>query len=393
MPAMQNIQAGGLLTMPPGFLTGGGNHDAGALSGLTMAGGLGQWNLGGPQGIALQLAADTPGIGKAGHVIRFALHPADVHVPEEIDTFLAGYSNPMFRADEAVPIVSVEQLTDKYRTFTKNNAYRVANVLASTQGDINEVDPETQLLSYYCVDRALGGFVPAVTQHVARGAFDPRQALARRIYNALALEREVRIWGASGLLTTSGNWAANNVLTIGAGAEWDHATTPGDPIKNLQDMEERSNAEITDWWMSTPSFNAFLRNEKVRSHMRQMLGDNAPSGDVAQRSSDIRIPGLAPIHRVPAKVLVNETTGQVGFIMGDSAVGTRTMGGAQVNPEDIQTAVTFRFNGPSGTGFITREFPLERRGLHGGTFMVSGYSEDVVFIANDVGALIVNTNI
>jgi len=28
---------------------------------------------------------------------------------------------------------------------------------------------------------------------------------------------------------------------------------------------------------SPPSMNAFLRNEFVRSHMRQLLGDNAPS--------------------------------------------------------------------------------------------------------------------
>ena len=65
--------------------------------------------------------------------------------------------------------------------------------------------------------------------------------------------------------------------------------------------------------------------------------------------------------------------------------------GGLVNPEDIQTALTWRFNGPSGTGFLTREYQREDRGAHGGTMMVSGYSEDPRFIANDVGGLIINT--
>lgn len=344
---------------------------------------------GGPQSIALALASDVPHLGlRAGQQIMLALQPADVHVAEEIDTFLAGYAPDEFRADEAVPIVPTDYLTDQFRTFTENNAFRVVNVLASTQSDINEVDPETILRTFLCQDRAIGGFLPTVTQFTSRKAYDPRQALARRIRWALALEREVRIFGSTGLLTTSGNWNANNVLAITATNEWD--TANGDPIRNMQDAEENSVMPITDWFMSTPSFNAFLRNANVRNHMRQMLGDNAPSPDVVSRRRDVVIPGLAPIHVVGGKVL-NETTGAIDFIMGDSVVGIRKPPGGTVNPEDIQTAVTWRFNGPSGTGFMTREFDMPRRGAHGGQMMVSGYSEDPRFIANNVGALITNT--
>jgi|SRR6187551_34897 len=344
---------------------------------------------GGVQNIALALATDVPHLGlRAGQSITLALQPSDVHVAEEIDTFLAGYAPDEFRADEAVPIVPTDFLTDQFRTFTENNAFRVVNVLASTQSDINEVDPETILRTFICVDRAIGGFIPNVTQHTARKAYDPRQALARRIRWALALEREVRIFGTGGLLTTSGNWNANNVTTIAGSSEWN--TANGDPILNMQDAEENSVMPITDWFMSTPVFNAFLRNANVRTYLRVMLGDNAPSPDVVSRKRDIVIPGLAPIHVVGGKVL-NESTGGIDFIMGEAVVGIRKPSGGLVNPEDIQTAVTWRFNGPSGTGFITREFELPRRGLHAGQMMVSGYSEDPRFIANNVGALILNT--
>lgn len=343
---------------------------------------------GGRQQIAVTLASDIPGLARAGQNLLLALHPTDVHVAEEIDTYLAGYSPAEFRADEAVPIVPVRQLTDKFRTFTANNAFKLVKVLASAQSDINEVDPETTLNTYQCIDRALGGFVPTVTEFTAVKAYDPRQALARRIRWGLALEREVRIFGASGLLCTSANWNSNNRITISGGNEWD--TTNGDPITNMHKAEEASVMPITDWWFPTPTFNAFLRNANVRNSMRQLLGDNAPSPDVAQRKRDILIPGLAPIHKVEGKYL-NESSGNIEFIMPDRAVGTHTPAGGNVNPEDIQTAVTWRFDGPSGVGFITREFELPRRGLHAGTMMVSGYSEDPRFIANNVGALIINT--
>lgn len=343
---------------------------------------------GGPQQISVQLATDIPGYARAGQQIMLALQPQDVHVAEEIDTFLAGYSPAEFRADEAVPLISVGQLTDQFRTFTENNAFRVVNVLASTQSAINEVDPETILRTYQCIDRAIGGFIPNVTMHTAVKAYDPRQALARRIRWALGLEREVRVFGTGGLLTTSGNWNANNVRTIGAGLEWDTAT--GNPILDLLRADEASVMPITDWYMGTIDFNNFLLNVNVRDHMRQMLGDNAPSADVAQRQNDIVIPGIAPIHKVSGKVL-NETTGAISYIMPEAVVGVRRPPGGSINPEDIQTAVTWRFNGPSGTGFITREFEVPGRGLHAGQMMVSGYSEDPRFIANNVGALILNT--
>lgn len=343
---------------------------------------------GGPQQIAVQLSTDIPGYARAGQQIMLALQPQDVHVAEEIDTFLAGYSPAEFRADEAVPIVSVGQLTDQFRTFTENNAFRVVNVLASTQSAINEVDPETILRTYQCLDRAIGGFIPNVTMHTAVKAYDPKQALARRIRWALGLEREVRIFGTGGLLVTSGNWNANNVRTIAGGLEWDTAT--GNPILDLLRADEASVMPITDWYMGTIDFNNFLLNVNVREHMRQMLGDSAPSADIAQRQNDIVIPGIAPIHKVSGKVL-NESTGAIGYIMPEAVVGVRKAPGGSVNPEDIQTSVTWRFNGPSGTGFITREFELPNRGLHAGQMMVSGYSEDPRFIANNVGALILNT--
>src|SRR5687768_6515964 len=54
----------------------------------------------------LTLADDTPGIGRAGERVQLALTPADVHLPEELSTYMAGYHVPGgFRADEASKII------------------------------------------------------------------------------------------------------------------------------------------------------------------------------------------------------------------------------------------------------------------------------------------------
>ena len=150
--------SGGALTAGlPGLANGFGYSALQALAG----------SYGGRQNIAVTLANDP------SQQLLLTLHPGDVHVLEEIDTFIAGYSPAEFRSDEAVPLIPTPQLTDYFRTFTENNAFKKVPVLASTQSDINEVDPETSLHTYQCIDRALGGFVPTVTQlvpsHIVKG--------------------------------------------------------------------------------------------------------------------------------------------------------------------------------------------------------------------------------
>lgn len=346
--------------------------------------------LGGTQQLSVRLVEDTEKLGRAGEVVRLALYPGDVTISEEMDTFMVGFSPPQFRADDVCPIQLVDKDTDQYRIFGLNNAFRAVNVLSSIQADIPEVDVDTTLATYQVQERALGGFIPAVTEYNARNGssrFDPRAALGRRIAWALALEREVRVWT---LLKTAANWNANNRATIAAGAEWNDADN-GDPMLDLMDRIEASAAPITDIWMNPPVAHALLRSKAVKDHLKTLAGDSPQPRQIAdatgtQRPMDFAIPGLPTIHVVGSKVL-NETTGALDWILDDTVIltahGTGALGG-----DDIMTCKTFRRAGPSGTGFTTREFQLERRGLHGGVFLASGHAEQVVMIAGTVGGAI-----
>ncbi len=339
------------------------------------------------------LLDEVPGYGKRGQRVQLALNPSDVHVAHEIDTFLAGFAPQGFRADEAVPVALVDKATDRYRTFGSNNVFKQVEVRTSRQASIQEVDIETSLATYLVDERALGAFIPRATE--AQATFDVKAGHAMRIQEALGLDREVRIFGTGGLLSSSANWNANNVATIGSGAQWNDAEN-ADPILDIQERIEASAQLVTGIYMNPIVGHAFLRADRVRTHMRQMLGDGAPNPNVVgattiQQNVDFQIPGLPPFHIVAGKVL-NETTGLLDYILTDSVIlVSYPQNGLPVDGKRTMTAVSFRERGLSGNGFTTREFEVNGRGLQGGTMMVSGHAEDEVMIANNVGGLILNT--
>lgn len=336
------------------------------------------------------LLDDTPGYGRRGQRVQLALNPSDVHIAHEIDTFLAGFAPQGFRADEACPVALVDKATDRFRTFGSNNVFKQVEVRTSRQASIQEVDIETSLSTYLVDERALGAFIPRATE--AQATFDVKAGHAMRIQEALGLDREIRIFGSGGLLSTSGNWNANNVAAIDPSAVWDDSENC-DPILDIQERIEASAQMITSIYFNPSVAHAFLRADRVRSHMRQMLGDGAPNAAVVgaasvQQNVDFVIPGLPPFKVVAGKVL-NETTGLLDFILGDSVIlVSHPQNGLPVDGKRTMTSVSFRERGLSGNGFTTREFEVQGRGLQGGTMMVSGHAEEEVMIANNCGGLI-----
>lgn len=341
--------------------------------------------------LSAQLLDGVPNLGRAGEIIQFALNPSDVHIAHEIDTFLAGFSPQGYRCDEAVPPVLVDKATDRYRTFNRNNIFRQVEVRTSRQAMITEVDIETELSTYLVDERALGAFIPRATENQA--TFDVKAAHGVRIMEALMLDRELRIFGTSGLLTTSGNWDSNNVATIGAGAEWNDEEN-SNPILDIQERIEASAQLVTGIFMNPTVAHAFLRSRRAREHMRQMLGDTPPNPAIVgaasiQQNVDFQIPGLPPFRVCAAKVL-NETTSLLEYILGDKVVlvSSPRNGGLPLDGKSTMTAVSWRERGLSGNGITTRQFELQTRGLQGGTMMVTGHAEEEVMISNTCGGLI-----
>lgn len=357
-----------------------------ALSGLSALG-----------SVIVKLVNDVPGVGRMGDTVQLTLSPSDVTISEEMDSLIVGFKPIGMRADEVCPIHFVDLDIGKYREFGLNNAFRLVNVISSIQADIPEVDIDTSLKDYAVQERALGGFIPTVTQLNADNGninWNIREQLLKRIETGLALDREVRVWT---MLKDPNSWNAANRATVGGGAEWNDPVN-GNPIRDIMDRIEASAQQVTGIWLIPPVAHALILNDSTMKYIKAMGGDaGALSRDIVDASAsasnaniDFQIPGLPPFHVVASKVL-NESTGALDYILDDTVVLVSQPPGSETTGEDIMTSKTFRRRGPSGTGYTTREFNLERRGLHGGTFMASGHAEVVKMISGAVGGIIRDT--
>jgi hypothetical protein len=350
--------------------------------------------------ITLKLA-ETSHLGRAGEVVTLALQPADVHDPTELSTYLAGFGNGTFRADEASPVILMDNDSDKYRNFNSDDTFRRVDVKGSVQGAIPEVDPSTVLNTYKVVDRMIGSFIPRRTELQTGNNYRPREAAARRCKRAILIDREYDIFAT--LLGTTTNFAAANRFVLGANANWGLLTTQGegtasDPMFDVQNGMVTSAQMVTDTWFNPKTAFAFLRHSKVRNHMRQMLGDQAVQQSIlavqeAQATGttvDFIVPGLPPFRVAGAKGKT-EATGALDYILADGvALGLVRPPGVPQDGEEIATTYTFRARGPSGVGFETREFFVDLRGPNGGTMVVASMADIGIMTGNTCGFIITN---
>lgn len=339
------------------------------------------------ENMEITLAGDSQ-FGKAGQRVTLALQPQDVHDPTELSTYLAGYKPFGFRADEVSVPVMVDNDSDKFRTFSSDNAFKKVDVKGSTQSAVNEVDPKSSLDTYKVVERFIGSFIPAQTEMQTGNNYRPRFSALRRCSNAISLDREIDVFN---LINTAGNWATaqNNA----AADAWTELVT-GFPLTDLQDAIVASAQPVTGIWMCQEAAFAFFRHPQVIDSMRQSLGDGPATGiingvlDAQTSDSDVRIPGLPPIHISAAKVL-NEGTGNLDYVFNRTVCNLITQTpGVPADGEDVATTWTFRRRGDAGNGFDVREFFVDGRGPKGGTMVVASMADIAKFTANNAGGII-----
>jgi hypothetical protein len=335
--------------------------------------------------------AEDSALGQAGQRVTLALQPADVHDPTELATYLAGYSPFGYRADEASKVVLVDNDQDKYRTFNRDDAFRAVNVKAGSQGSIPEVDPKSSLSTYTVVNRYVGSFIPRQTELQTGNNYNPRMRAGERCRRALDLDREIDVWT---MLETNTNFASAQRTALTSGYQWNGGSN-ADPIKDLQTQIENSDQPVSTIWMNQKVANNFLRNDTVRDHMRQMIGDNAASSAATQvhKSGEVNvdfvIPGLPPIRVVASKVK-NESTSALNYILNDVVVLVSVPPGVPTDGDQIATTYTFRRKGPSGVGITTREFFVDGRGPEGGTMVAVSMADIHLMTGNNCGGIITN---
>ena len=321
---------------------------------------------------------------QTGQRVSLSLAPSDVHDASEVPELLQSYKSLKFRGDEIVPVIPVDQLSDKYRIFNSDNAFQPIVVKTSNEGAIAEVDPESALTTYTCNLRAIGCFISAQTEMSAE--FDVKARASKRCADAIL--RDIEIDDMT-LIGTNTNWAAS--VRTAAATAWDQAGST--PIVDLQTAIRKSYQEVRCIAINLQTAFALINHDDTKDLMRQFKGDQPVTDALNQiakapaSSIDFVIPTMPPF-KVVGSQYVNAAGTKVEAL---GKVAVLISGPESPNPDEIMSAATLRWRGPSGTGWSSREYTVEGRGPWGGTMLVVSEASAQVMIANTAGGIITNT--
>jgi hypothetical protein len=203
--------------------------------------------------ITLKIADRDSPFGRYGEVVELALTPTDVHVPEELPTYLAGYKIFEYRADELSPPLLVDNDSDYFRSFSSDDAFEPVVVKTGQNGKHNVIDTRSSTTKYTVVDRVIGSFINSITERQSKQLFNQRQSAMKRCQRVLMMDREIDV---STQASTLGSFATGNQKALGAGFNWNGGAN-SDPVLDIQARCEASAQPVTDIALSlktrTPS--------------------------------------------------------------------------------------------------------------------------------------------
>lgn len=350
----------------------------------------------GKDGDMIEIGDDGVMLDRSGRKIAAELQPGDVHEATEIPTFLQGYSNKRMRADEASRPIPFDKTVGEYRTVDPRDAYEAAAVKVGISAWLPELTTRSDKTPFQLGFRGACIFVNDVTQKEAEGtsALNPRMQSSKRLVKVLEIDREIDVWT---LLTTTANWNANNVRNITAGLEWN--TPSGDPVADLDALNDASDEEITDYWLTRKSASALVNNEVIRDRMVQYYGYNGVGRTldmIAQSNkdnvaADFTIPGYSGVFHIVSAKQHDATANARVSILGDDVVATVESTASPTSGEDGNTSITFRYSGMGGTGWVVRSERLERRGVFGGEMLLISQGDVPLLTMPTLGGVIKNT--
>lgn len=309
----------------------------------------------------------------------------DVHIPSALPNYASGYRNEAPMADMFAPPLLTAMQSDKFWQFDKLDAFqRALPQVGAPAGTVPEIPVRIANSTFSAVEYAIGGFVSTQVEAAQDAALRIRQATAKRVMNALIIEREIRV---STIATTSGSWDSSLVAAVAA--KWNGGAT-SDPVADVHTRQEKSWGAVTGMIMNERVYHAFIRNAAVQKFFTYKSSAKAIP-NAAEVSALLELP---PIY--VAKMRYATGTNTQDYIWPDSVVLVRQPD--QVPPttqDDVATAYTFRWNavskvgdGTASGGFYVREFFNQNRGSMGGSQIVVLMHDHEVMTSKFVGGLL-----
>jgi hypothetical protein len=338
------------------------------------------------------LDRDVPGVGAAGQAIdlssgrySLALLPTDVHSAEEITTYLAGYKQFAYRADEMSAPIMVDKTVFKYRNFDSANTFDQVTPTTSSSAAPLQIDPDSTLTSGETIPRALATFIPNETFANAGSLYKPSMRASQNLWNKLMLYREVEV--VRTLMGTSTNW--DSTVRTAASDSWD--VVAGNPMVDIDAALNASYQPVESIHMNRKVFGAMVRNDYFKDWLAAMTGDRGlVDSKIPSNGHDFKIPGY-PVFKIHDAKRTASAGGQE-YILNDVVVLVTKPMSAPVDGTEIASSYTFRFNGVANTGISFREFEVPEQGPTGGRLVVVSHQEKAILTSNVSGGIITNVH-
>jgi hypothetical protein len=339
---------------------------------------------------------------RGGRQVTYALtqvRPIDTYTPGELGGWLGGYRTDGYRhADKgSIQAIPVDKDTFKYRNFGLDFSHDTAVTRTDDESTPEEVGARTTVLTDTVEIHRLATFVPRFAE--AQSRYSLARTGLMLIRRLIMLNRELAVWGPSGVLTTAGNWASGFSVDTSAGYQWGGASGVGansDPFADLDDMINRSTVDINTFWLRRDAASYMLQHPSLQSWSRFKQGDAGVANAVSavkegRQVMDFTIGGVGDFKISNSKYRAPDAS-SVSHTFAADVIGLHLAEGIPTDGMDLATGYLFTRRDPiSGTEWSTREVQVETRGS-GGTLIIvqtgwcvklvgtyaGGHREDVV---------------
>lgn len=154
-----------------------------------------------------------------------ALTPANVHVDKVLSSFSVAYANDEFIGERIMPVVPVENRSDKFAVFSKRDRLAAPDDRIGYRSSPNEVEQNFSYDNYSLSDYGLKGYLDLEMVQNADNVLREMLNTIEFVNSQLAFRREMRIAAIA--------QTASNFTTAGATTFWDTANTGGTIIADI----------------------------------------------------------------------------------------------------------------------------------------------------------------
>jgi hypothetical protein len=307
---------------------------------------------------------------------------SDLHIDRPLSNFAVEYKNDAFIASQVAPFVPVNNKSDTYVTFNKEDKFSLPEDIRGPKDKANEISWGTGTGTYGCKDRALRDFLSDSMIANSDINVNPLEKTTGNLSNLLLLGFENRV---ASLVFTYANYGSSYKVTLSGADQWSDAAG-SDPVGVIDTARAACFVEPNTLILGKEVYDILKRHPQLLDHVK----GGATSANPATVSMEVMKEVFEVENILIGKAKYNSSK------KGQAAAYTRLWGKhavlAYIDPnvtlDNVSAWKTFRWNQlTTGIGYKVRRYRDEERG-GGGQWIETEMSIDEKAVCTDVAYII-----